>query len=144
LMTVCSHCETLGDFLLHCELDTTPGMRKLYNELVAGTWHDIRDFLGLHYKLNTAPDTPFWRHCREDTDLSGIGELLEFYEENGPTGFCRYRMPRSQSDFGIEGYFVMLVGNRYPYRKKHLATPAEQAIWDGHRAAHAEKAKGGL
>lgn len=144
LMIVCSHCETLVDFLLHCELDPTPGMRKLYNELVEGTRHDIRDFLGLHYKLNTAPDTPFWRHCREDTDLSGIGELLEFYEENGPTGFCRYRMPRSQSDFGIEGYFVMLVGNRYPYRKKHLATPAEQAIWNAHRSAYAQKASQGL
>jgi tryptophan halogenase len=144
LMIVCSHCQTFVDFLLHCELEPTPTMRDLYNELVAQSWSDIRDFLGLHYKVNHAPDTPFWRHCREDTDLSGIGSLLEFYEENGPTGFCRYRMGSSQNDFGIEGYFVMLVGNRYPYRKRHSATSQEKAVWEAHRAANIAKARQGI
>lgn len=144
LMIVCSHCQTLVDFLLHNELEPTPSMRDLYNDLVKDTWHDIRDFLGLHYKVNTALDTPFWRHCREDTDLSGIGGLMEFYEENGPTGFCRYRMPRSQSDFGIEGYFVMLVGNKVPYRKRHPVTPQEKAIWEARRQAKILQAKTAL
>ncbi len=144
LMIVCSHCQTFVDFLLHCELEPTPSMRDLYNEIIAGTWHEIRDFLGLHYKVNRAPDTPFWRHCREDTDLSAIAPLLEFYDENGPTGFCRYRMPRSQSDFGIEGYFVMLVGNQVPYRKRHRATPDELVRWNAHRAEFLAKAKAGI
>lgn len=144
LMIVCSHSQTLVDFLLHCELEPTPSMRDLYNDLVRDTWHDIRDFLGLHYKLNTALDTPFWRHCRSDTDLSGIAELLDFYEENGPTGFCRYRMPRSQSDFGIEGYFVMLVGNRHPYRKRHKVTAREAAIWQAHRQENIDNARKGV
>jgi tryptophan halogenase len=144
LMIVCSHCQTFVDFLLHSELEPTPSMRDLYNELVSQGWHDIRDFLGLHYKLNTALDTPFWKHCRADTDLSGIGALLDFYEENGPTGFCRYRMGSSQNDFGIEGYFVMLVGNRAPYRKRHAASPQEKAIWEGHRHANINKAKHGI
>ena len=119
-------------------------MQVLYNELIAATWHDIRDFLGLHYKLNTALDTPFWQHCRADTDLAGIQPLLDFYGENGPTGFCRYRMPRSQSDFGVEGYFVMLVGNKYPYRKRHATTREEQAIWEKHRAMNVANAKRGI
>ncbi len=50
-------------------------------------------------------------------------------------------MPRSQSDFGIEGYFVMLVGNQYPYKKRHQSTPAERAAWDAHRAEHILRAK---
>ncbi len=144
LMIVCSHCHTMVDFLLHCELEPTPSMRALYNELTLATWHDIRDFLGLHYKVNTALDTPFWQHCRADTDLSGVQPLLDFYEENGPTGFCRYRMPRSQSDFGIEGYFVMLVGNRVPYRKKHDSSAQELARWEAHRAANIANAKRGI
>jgi tryptophan halogenase len=119
-------------------------MRALYNELTLATWHDIRDFLGLHYKVNTALDTPFWQHCRADTDLSGVQPLLDFYEENGPTGFCRYRMPRSQSDFGIEGYFVMLVGNRVPYRKKHDSSAQELARWEAHRAKNVANAKRGI
>ena len=104
----------------------------------------MRDFLGLHYQLNKAPDTPFWKRCREETDLSGIGEMLEFYEENGPTGFCRYRMPRSQSDFGIEGYFVMLVGNKFPYRKRHQPTVQELTLWETHRSRFISKAKTAL
>ncbi len=144
LMIVCSHCQTVVDFLLHTELDPTDSMRDLYNDLILDTWHDIRDFLGLHYKLNTALDTPFWRHCRANTDLSGIAEMLAFYEENGPTGFCRYRMPRSQSDFGIEGYFVMLVGNKHPYQRKHHVTPKEAAIWNKHRSDHMMKARRGI
>jgi tryptophan halogenase len=53
-------------------------------------------------------------------------------------------MPRSQSDFGIEGYFVMLVGNQVPYRKKHRSTPQELAAWNAHRAAHLANAKRGI
>lgn len=119
-------------------------MRDLYNDLTLATWHDIRDFLGLHYKLNTALDTPFWQHCRRETDLSGIQALLDFYEENGPTGFCRYRMPRSQSDFGIEGYFVMLVGNQAGYRKKHPVEPEQFVRWQAHRTANIARAERGL
>ncbi|MES2440278.1 MAG: tryptophan 7-halogenase [Verrucomicrobiota bacterium] len=144
LMIVCSHCKTFVDFLLHNSLEPTPSMRRLYNDLVAGTWRDIRDFLGLHYQANTAMDTPFWKHCQQDTDLSGIAELLDFYQENGPTGFCRYRMPSSQSDFGIEGYFTMLVGNKVPYRKRHKATAMERSIWNEHRKAFVTQARAGM
>ena len=144
LMIVCSHSQTLVSFLLHSKLEPTPSMIKLYNEITVGTWHEVRDFLGLHYQLNKAPDTPFWQRCREETDLSGIGEMLEFYEENGPTGFCRYRLPRSQSDFGIEGYFVMLVGNKFPYRKRHQPTVQELTLWETHRSRFISKAKTAL
>jgi len=79
----------------------------------------IRDFLALHYRLNTALDTRFWRACREDADV--------FYANNGPTGFCRYRLPRMENDFGVEGYLVMLVGNRALYRAKHTLRSRERA-----------------
>ncbi len=144
LMIVCSQSKMLVDFLLHSTLQPTQTLRNLYNDMVADTWDDIRDFLGLHYKLNTALDTPFWKHCREETDLSGIGELLEFYYENGPTGFCRYRIPTSQSDFGIEGYFNMLVGNKVPYRNHYTASAQERAIWNGHVANIRKTAKAGI
>ncbi|RYD40059.1 MAG: hypothetical protein EOP85_14890, partial [Verrucomicrobiaceae bacterium] len=144
LMIVCSHCKTMVDFLLHSSLEPTPSIRNLYNDLVAATWSDIRDFLGLHYKSNSAMDTPFWKHCQNDTDLSGIGALLEFYEENGPTGFCRYRMPTSQSDFGIEGYFTILTGNKVPHRKPHYPTEKEVAQWKAHCKAFEQEARTGM
>jgi tryptophan halogenase len=144
LMVICSECEQLAQFLQYTMLSPTPSIRKLYNHLIGEMWDEIRDFLALHYKLNTMLDTPFWRQCREETDLSAIGDLLEFYEENGPMGFSRDLLRSTANNFGIEGFLVMLVGNRAPYRARHHATAAEREIWNRHRAAFAEEARAGM
>jgi len=144
LMIVCSHTQALVEMLNRSHLEPTPTWRSLFNDLAAQGWIDIRDFLGVHYKLNTALDTPFWRHCREDTDVSNVQGLLDFYAENGPTGFCRYRLPRMENDFGVEGYLVMLVGNRVPYGAKHRASDEERQRWERHRAAFSATASSGL
>ena len=129
IMILCSHIQTLVDFLKHSDLRPTPTMRDLYNELTANTWNDIRQFLSLHYKFNGKLDTPFWKVAREETDVSGIQDFIDFYQENGPTGFCRYRLPRSENDFGLEGFLVMMVGNQVPYNKRHDASPEDLQTW---------------
>jgi tryptophan halogenase len=144
LMIVCGHIQTLVEMLTRSHLAPPPTMRALYNDLAAQSWSDIRDFLALHYRLNTALDTPFWQHCRADTDVSSIAGLLDFYAENGPTGFCRYRLPRMENDFGLEGFLVMLVGNRAPYLARHTATAAERQVWESHRAHFDATAHAGL
>jgi tryptophan halogenase len=144
LMVVCSQCETLIGFLQHTALSPTPTIRRMYNHMTAGAWDEIRDFLALHYKLNTRLDTPFWRQCRDETDVSGIAALLEFYGENGPTGFARHLLRDTGSNFGIEGFLVMLVGNRYPYRGRHAASDAERQTWERHRAQFAAEAENGM
>ncbi len=144
LMIVCSETQTLVEMLTRSRLAPTPTWREMFNDLAAAGWRDIRDFLALHYKLNTALDTPFWRHCRADTDLAGIQPLLDFYAENGPTGFCRYRLPRSENDFGVEGFLVMLVGNRAPYAAKYIPTEAENRIWAQRRAGYNATAQAAL
>lgn len=83
LMVVTQQISNFVTNLVHCSLAPTPTIRRLYNEMLEGTWNEIRDFLALHYKLNTLLDTPFWKHCREDTDMGGLGDLLAFYAENG-------------------------------------------------------------
>lgn len=144
LMVVCAECRTLVDCLLHTGLNPTPTMRQLYNDSTADVWDEIRDFLALHYRCNTRPDTPFWRHCREDTDLSGLVGLLEFYAENGPTGFSRHCLRNNNgSNFGVEGWLVMLVGNRMPYRARHKATAVEKQTWERHKMDFAAQARAG-
>jgi tryptophan halogenase len=144
LMVVCAQCETFIDFLLHTGLTPTPTMRNLYNEMTAGVWDEIRDFLALHYKFNTRLDTPFWHHCREHTDVSGVAHLLEFYNENGPTGFARHLLRPTGSNFGIEGFLVMLVGNRVPYQGRHQATDAERQTWNRYRAQFTAQAQAAM
>jgi tryptophan halogenase len=144
LMVVCSESQTLVDFLLHSGLAPTPTIRALFNRIMDDTWDDIRDFLALHYKFNTQLSTPFWLACQNDTDLGGLPPLLEFYRENGPTGFARYMLRNPDGNFGIEGYLVHLVGNRVPYEKRHHADPAELQRWAAHRARFIATAQAGI
>jgi tryptophan 7-halogenase len=144
LMIVCSHIQNLIGFLQHTRLTPTPTIRDLFNQVSSSSWYDIRDFLALHYKLNTASQSPFWDHCRNETDVSRIAPLLEFYRQNGPTGFGRHLLPRSENDFGLEGYLVMLVGNRAPYEPKYQPTADERARWEQHRAAAVKAAENAM
>ncbi len=144
LMIVCSHTETIIQLLNQSRLQPTPTIRALFNDITSDNWKDIRDFLAIHYKFNTARDTPFWRHCQNDTDVSRVQGLLDFYSENGPSNFCRYRMPSLQSDFGSEGFLVMLVGNRVPYAARHQPGADELRIWNAHRAEFSRLAGRGM
>jgi tryptophan halogenase len=132
LMVVCWQLQAFADMLNQSTANPPPTMRDLFNRLWAATWDEIRDFLTLHYHANTRLDTPFWRAARSDTDISRIAELLKFYDENGPTGFLRYHLGNTGSQFGVEGFLVMLVGNRVPYRAKYTPSAQERAIWNAH------------
>ena len=144
LMIVCGNLQTLVEMLNRSRLQPTPSMRDLFNELTGRGWTDIRDFLALHYKFNGAPETDFWRHCRAETKLGGVEELVKFYEENGPTGFCRYRLSGMQNDFGLEGHLVMLTGNKVPHRARYVPPAEELARWEARRRRFSEQAMAGL
>ena len=144
IMTLCSELQTLIDMLTNCGFEPTPTLKKVFNKVSAGAWDDIRDFLALHYVLNTRIDTPFWRRARNETDLGDLPPLLEYYAENGPTGYGRYLMRQSENDFGMEGYLVMLVGNKTPYAASHTPTPAEQKVWTMRREQLRAQAKAAM
>ena len=88
-MILVTQVRTLIQMLTDSRLVPSPTMRNLYNEVFQSTWDETRWFLSLHYRFNTRLDTPFWKQCRADVDVSGVAGLLEFYEEKGPIGWCR-------------------------------------------------------
>jgi tryptophan halogenase len=141
LMVVCAQCKNLVELLRQSRLSPAERVRDLYNAMSAEAWEEIRDFLALHYRLNTRLDTPFWRHCREDTDLSSLAPLLEFYAENGPTHWAQHLLPNRTTNFGVEGMLVMLVGNRAPYRNPYAVPDTERRVWGQHRAQLAAAAR---
>jgi tryptophan 7-halogenase len=145
LMMVCWQCESMITCLQSTQLRPTPTIRELFNETVGNTWDELRNFLALHYRANTRLDTSFWQQCRAECDVSGIADMLKFYEENGPTGLCRHFLERESGNFfGVEGFLVILVGNRYPYRARHVATDQERLIWNQHRAGVTAEAQTGM
>ncbi|WP_367874252.1 FAD-dependent oxidoreductase [Luteolibacter sp. Populi] len=144
LMIVCGNLQTLVEMLNRSRLQPTPSLRDLFNELTGRGWTDIRDFLALHYKLNQGPQTPFWDHCRAETKLGAADQLLDFYEENGPTGFCRYRLSGMQNDFGLEGHLVMLVGNQVPHRASYQPPAPDRQRHEARRQHFSALAAAGL
>ena len=134
LMVVCWQLRSFADMLLQSGANPPPTMQDLFNRQWAATWDEIRDFLTLHYYANTRLDTPFWKSARGDTDISRLKDLLHFYDENGPSGFLRYQIGNTGSQFGVEGFLIMLVGNRVPYRARYTPSEAEWKLWNAHRA----------
>jgi tryptophan halogenase len=142
LMMLCWQCQTFLDLVRY--VSPNPSIRDLFNRTWRLAWDEVRDFLTIHYKINTRLDTPYWKRCREETDVSRVAELLEFYSENGPTGFSRYILKNPASQFGIEGYLVLLVGNKVPYHNRHTPAAAELQFVNQQRAANRVAASKGL
>jgi tryptophan 7-halogenase len=140
LMLATAHAETLTTMLQETALEPTDSVRKLYNDVFVSGWDEIRDFLGLHYRLNTRLQTPFWKRCQNDVDLCGAKALLEFYHENGPIRMCGHRIGGRgrafgvHNAFGVEGHLVILTGCKVPYSRQYQPTDAEWNIWRRHKA----------
>jgi tryptophan halogenase len=142
LMVICWQCQTAVELLKH--VGQTPTLRKFFNRIWADTWDEIRDFLALHFVANTRLDTPYWRACRTDTNIDSLKPLLAFYQENGPTGFCQKFLKHTASQFGIEGFLAMLVGNGVPYRNRHNPSDMERQQIDAGRDRFRTTAQQGL
>lgn len=68
---------------------------KTLNEIVGGQLDHARYMLAMQFKYNYLRDTPFWRHCRAETDLGYLRPLLEFFRERGPFS----ELPQQVQDF---------------------------------------------
>jgi tryptophan halogenase len=115
----------LADSLVAADRQIRDGYRKLVNQHHNLMWDSIRGFIAIHFKFNTRLDTPFWRECREKTDIASAAPLLEFYQENGPDGLFGQMIVGPHDPFTIGGWVNLLLGQRVPYRHKHQPTPSE-------------------
>lgn len=63
------------------------GRMALLNRKVNGFWDYVRWFLAIHFRYNRRLDTPFWKACREDVDVSAWQELIDAFREGGPLSY---------------------------------------------------------
>lgn len=103
-------------------------LRPLLDRRVAAFWDYVRWFLALHFRFNRRLDTPFWRTCREEADVSTHGELLELYRERGPLAYDPAALELFDYPdplWGPEGVDTILLGQGVPCRLPAPALPAE-------------------
>jgi tryptophan 7-halogenase len=129
LAVICDECDSLVNSLGECDFRPTPTVCRQFNHRAALRWDEIRQFLGIHYKFNTALDTPFWRECREKVDLGVAVGLVEYFQENGPGLSHRGTLLNPLSQFGLEGYWTLLIGQKVPYQRSYVPTLPERYMW---------------
>ena len=132
LQVICVEASTLADSLIDSCCDPTPTLIELYNRYNAQAWDDIRDFLAVHYVFNTRLDTPFWKACRNDTQLHDAQFLVDFYRENGPSVVAGAQLLHESNSFGMEGYLAMFLGQRVAHAKPYRPTDHERDVWSQH------------
>jgi tryptophan halogenase len=79
---------------------------------VAGHWDYLRWFLALHYRFNRKLDTPFWKTCRAEVDISGLAPAIEHYRRHGTLTSDGSRFQTGDPAFGYEGMMIMLLGQK--------------------------------
>ena len=144
IMIIVNYCQLLNEVLRDSVFQPTDSIRKFFNQMTRLRWHGIRDFLGLHYRLNTVDQTPFWKRCQIETDLSGIGDFLEFYAENGPSLLAAHQFPENVPTYGLNGHLVMMMGNKAPYRRKYKPTKHELSMLRDQRSRFRATASKGI
>jgi len=144
LAVICDESRFLAEVLLETDARPTPGLIATYNQVNARAWDMIRDFLGIHFKFNTRLETAYWKECRKSVELGPIQALVDYYQENGPSTFARTTLLHGNDIFGMEGYLVLLVGQKVPHRAKYTPTADERRFWDAFRAENRAKAHAGM
>lgn len=83
---------------------------------VAGAWDYIRWFLSIHYRFNRKFSNPFWEACWNDTDISGMADLVELFQERAPlltrpdVDLVRTRLTSDDLTFNLALVDTMLLG----------------------------------
>ena len=144
LQVICLQVSTLADALMDCLCEPNPSMVCLYNRYNNEQWDDIRNFLAIHFKFNKRFDTPYWRAVQADVKLHGAQDIVEWYQQNGPSVLAGAALVHSSNSFRMDGFMALLVGQNVPYQKVHQPTPAEQKFWKEYREQLAAQARAGM
>jgi tryptophan halogenase len=133
------------DALTLSACDPGPMQRKLFNRFNAINWDSVRGFLGIHYRFNDRLETPFWKHCRQHTDLAGASDIAECYQEIGPDGsWGNVAINAPHDQFTIGGYITMMAGMRVPFARKIDLSQSEMNKFEIVRSRCREMASRGM
>ena len=114
------------------ETDSQPGERSrlAYNGIVTQAWDENRDFHAIHYRFNTAVDSPFWQMARATAALSGYSELVALYQSIGPSPLLPNSLPAWPGLMGFDTWMAALLGLGVPFRPHPEIPVPEKKAWE--------------
>ncbi|HEV8377701.1 MAG TPA: FAD-dependent oxidoreductase [Tepidisphaeraceae bacterium] len=125
----------LADTLLDSGRAPTPSHIGEYNEYHRINWSAIRAFIAVHYKFNTRLETDFWRACRQNVELTPMAQrVVDYYRQNGPSRMWEPTLLHSLDQFGLGGYFALLLGQQVPYDPPYQPSERELKTWNERKA----------
>lgn len=88
----------------------TAVLRDKYNAVMSSQFHELADFIVMHYVTTLRDDTPFWQAYRNDVRPSqALAEKLALWQHKLPTVAD---LPERVNLFGPHNYFSVLAGMR--------------------------------
>ena len=108
--------DTIENFITQYEAsDFTPRNQSAFNQRINLIFDSIKDYVFMHYKLNTRADTPYWVACRESTPLSdSVAQILEVWD-NGGDLLSEINRQSAEMSYSPTSWFCILSGmGRYP------------------------------
>jgi 2-polyprenyl-6-methoxyphenol hydroxylase-like FAD-dependent oxidoreductase len=126
--------ETVEQFIAALERDAWGSRhRDEFNAKIALVYDSIRDYIYMHYKLNTRSDTPYWIAARENEVISdSAAEILDVWE-NGGDLLNEINRQHARMAYSPTSWMCILAGmGRFPRKlrratHKHQVQDAEQA-----------------
>ena len=83
---------------------------RTINRTLNDHWDDVRWFLAIHYAFNRKLDTPFWEHCRKETEIGDARERVELFRERAPLTYRQSLFYKTEAVFGDFAYDALLLG----------------------------------
>ena len=140
LGVIALQCRHLAQTLIESDRQPSATQIACTNADHGMEWDAIRRFIAIHYKYNARLATPFWRECREKTDLAGAERIVEYWQENGPASYWARTLFEEHDQFGFAGYATLLMGQQVPFRKTRTPTDAEWKTWERFRQKNKDAA----
>ena len=95
--------------------DFTDRHRDLFNDKVNRIFDSIKDYIFMHYKLNTRSDTAYWVDARENDTLSdSVRQILDVWDKGGDL-LAELQRQGQQLAYSPTSWFCILAGmGRFP------------------------------
>lgn len=99
----------------------TPKYRDQFNSKINLIFDSIKDYIFMHYKLNTRNDSAYWVENRENQNVSeSVTQILDVWD-NGGDLLAELKRQGSQLAYSPTSWFCILAGmGRFPRKPKKL------------------------